>query len=91
MSLLVAVLAALADAAPAPEPNAAVAMWPMITNPPTLVKRDPTLTYKNRRDILDDLTSDLNSVFSVLGSDIPSYVASGASSHIRPEPQSFDG
>lgn len=48
---------------------------PQIT--PSPVKRDATQTYKRRRDIISDLDSDIDSILSGLGSDIPSYVASG--------------
>lgn len=37
----------------------------------------PTRTLKSRRGIASDLEGDVNSVLSALGSDIPSYVASG--------------
>ena len=40
----------------------------MITAPPTLVEREPTKTYKHRRDILDDIASGVDSVLSGLGS-----------------------
>ena len=49
--------------------------YPLITPSPTL--RDATRTLKHRRGIISDLKGDVNSVLSILGSDIPSYVASG--------------
>jgi hypothetical protein len=50
---------------------------PLITPPPTLRHWPPTKTYKNRRDIIDDLKSDVGGILSGLGSDVPSFVASG--------------
>ena len=47
----------------------------MIT--PSVVQYHPTRTYRYRRNIFDNFASDINSVLSELGSDIPSYVASG--------------
>ena len=82
-SLLLAILATLAASSPAPAPVAEAVPQPGITPPPSLVKRDPTRTYKNRRDIISDLEGDVNSVLSVLGSDVPSYVASGKSAGDR--------
>ncbi|KIW03064.1 uncharacterized protein PV09_05713 [Verruconis gallopava] len=74
---LAAVLAGLtpfADALPAPDPVAEA--HPEIT--PFRVPQLPTRTYAyDRRNILSDLEGDVKSVLSVLGSDIPSYVASG--------------
>lgn len=77
--LLLAILTTLAATTPAPAPAADAVPQPQITPPPSLVKRDPTQTYKNRRDILSDLDNDVHSVLSFLGSDVPSYVASGKS------------
>lgn len=48
---------------------------PRIT--PSPIARDATPTWKHRRDILSDVDSDINSVLSGLGSDLPSWVASG--------------
>lgn len=64
-------------ASPAPTPlvNEVAPRDAQITASP--VKRDPTETYKRRRDIISDLDGDIDSVLSGLGSDIPSYVASG--------------
>ncbi|KAF2102230.1 hypothetical protein NA57DRAFT_35607 [Rhizodiscina lignyota] len=76
-SLLLAILANLGEGSPAPGPAAVAEAAPQITPPPSLVQRDPTRTYKHRRDILSDLDNDVNSVLSFLGSDVPSYVASG--------------
>ena len=58
-----------------PQPAAALPEHPLITPSPALW--DPTKTYKSRRGIVSDLEGDVNSILSVLGSDIPSYVASG--------------
>ena len=64
------------SASPAlPNPEAVEQEHPLITPSPVL--RDPTKTYKRRRDIISDLKGDVNSILSDLGSDIPSYVASG--------------
>lgn len=49
---------------------------PTITNAPSPVKRDATRTFKNRRDIFDDIHSDVDGILSDLGN-VPSYVASG--------------
>ncbi|KAK3060240.1 hypothetical protein LTS18_008997, partial [Coniosporium uncinatum] len=79
LGLLVAaastLVAASPAAVPAPAPAPVAEAEPIIT--PSLVQYDPTQTYKDRRDILSDLAGDVNSVLSVLGSDVPSYVASG--------------
>ena len=76
---LTAPLLALVAASPAPTANNNLrARAPAPTaGPATPVKRDPTRTYKNRRDILSDIKSDVGGILSSLGSDIPSYVASG--------------
>lgn len=76
--LLPASLLTLVAASPAPtvrQANAIEARAPEITASP--VRRDATKTYKNRRDILSDIKSDVGEILSQLGSDIPSYVASG--------------
>ncbi|KKY14585.1 putative protein of unknown function DUF2183 [Phaeomoniella chlamydospora] len=73
-----AVLLHAVVAIPAPPADVVVRQErPIITPPPSLVPRDPTKTIKNRRGILSDLTADVDSILSELGSDIPSYVASG--------------
>ena len=73
--LLLALLP-LITASPAPtEPIPALQEKPLITPSPAVW--DPTKTYKSRRDILSDVKGDVNSILSGLGSDIPSYVASG--------------
>lgn len=67
-------LSAIVNALPAPDPVAEP--HPEIT--PFRVLQIPTRTLE-RRNILSDLEGDVNSVLSGLGSDIPSYVASGKS------------
>lgn len=68
----------LVSCSPAPLPAAAAAAaasHPMITPSPS--EWTPTRTLKSKRGIVSDLEGDVNSVLSALGSDIPSYVASG--------------
>lgn len=48
---------------------------PLITPSPS--QWDPTKTLKSRRGVISDLAGDVGSVLAGLGSDIPSYVASG--------------
>jgi hypothetical protein len=59
---------------PTSTPHAVAPQDPMVT--PHRVIYEPTKTAL-RRDILSSLASDVTSVLSALGSDIPSYVASG--------------
>lgn len=47
---------------------------PLIT--PSPATWDPTKTYKSRRNLLDDIQSDVGGILSELGN-VPSYVASG--------------
>lgn len=61
-------------ASPASTPHAVAPQDPMIT--PHRVIYEPTKTLR-RRDILSSLASDVTSVLSALGSDVPSYIASG--------------
>jgi len=61
-------------AVPAPQPYPVAEAHPEVT--PFRASQYPTRTYP-RRDILSKLEGDVNSVLSVLGSGIPSYVASG--------------
>jgi len=59
---------------------------PLIT--PSPVRRDITKTHQRRgivSDITQDVGSDVNSVLSFLGSDIPSYVASGVPNFFQGE------
>ncbi|KXL47803.1 MAG: hypothetical protein FE78DRAFT_97769 [Acidomyces sp. 'richmondensis'] len=48
---------------------------PIITPSPVICR--PSQTWKHRRDIISNIESDINSVLSGLGSDVPSFVASG--------------
>ena len=57
---------------------------------PSPVERDATPTYKRRRDILSDVRSDIDSVISGLGSDIPSWVASGVPNFFQGFPTGDD-
>ncbi|GAB7347472.1 hypothetical protein MBLNU459_g4385t1 [Dothideomycetes sp. NU459] len=61
---------------------------PQITPSPVLREASPT--WKNRRDILSDLTADVNSVLSALGSDLPSWVASGVPNYFQGFPTGDD-
>src|SRR4051812_28279862 len=71
-----ALLETLSLATPAPAPIPVAEPRPMITA--SLVEYSPSRTLKiDRRNILDDIKSDVNSVLTSLGSTIPSYVASG--------------
>lgn len=72
-----AILGHLAAASPAPTArfDHLQPREPVIT--PSPVEYEATQTYKNRRNIISDVASDVDSVLSGLGSDIPSYVASG--------------
>lgn len=77
--LLPACLSALVAATPAPKPrpnaNPVAPRDPLIT--PSTVEYSPSKTWKRPRDILSDLDGDVSSILGGLGSDIPSYVASG--------------
>lgn len=67
---------ALASPAPSPypHPNAVAPRAPVIT--PSLSEYHPTRTFRDKRDIISQLESGVNSVLSELGN-VPSYVASG--------------
>lgn len=67
---------AVAYAVAEPNPHVVVPAHPGITPSPTL-HGGVTRTVKHRRNILDDLKDNANSVLSDLGSNVPSYVASG--------------
>ncbi|KAL9109055.1 MAG: hypothetical protein Q9227_006295 [Pyrenula ochraceoflavens] len=76
--LVVLILLKATFASPTPAPQADLtfdAESPLITPPPG--QPQPTRTYRYRRDIFDDVKSDVGDVLSKLGSDIPSFVASG--------------
>ncbi|KAF2173435.1 hypothetical protein M409DRAFT_15721 [Zasmidium cellare ATCC 36951] len=70
-------LAALVTAAPNPVLEA---RDPLIT--PSPARRDATKTYKNRRDLLDGIQSDVDGILSSLGN-VPSYVASGVPDYFQ--------
>lgn len=84
---------ALAAAVPAPAPAATGepaalprqrpidAADPLITPSPAL--NEATRTYLERRDLLDDIKSGVNSALSALGSDIPSYVTDGVANFFQ--------
>lgn len=84
-TLLLAALDAYALAAAVPAPAATGELHaaqrpidvadPLITPSPVL--NEATRTYLDRRDILDDIKSGVDSALTALGSNIPSYVASG--------------
>lgn len=71
MLLLPASLATLAVAAP----NPVAPRDPLIT--PSLVEYNPSRTINFPRNIISDAKGHFDSVLSSLGSDVPSYVASG--------------
>jgi hypothetical protein len=73
--IVAAGLGTIAHALPAPDPVAEA--HPEIT--PFRVPQIPTKTL-DRRNILSDIENGVGSILSGLGSDIPSYVASGRSS-----------
>lgn len=91
-----ALLSTLAAASPAPtpyakpdsKPNAVVPRDPQIT--PSLVQYYPTRTYRYRRDIFSDFESDVDSILSELGTNIPSYVASGIPNFFQNFPTGSD-
>jgi hypothetical protein len=71
-------VAATPAPSPRPQPDAVRPRDAMIT--PSKVDYQPSRTWKKARDIISDIkgiTSDVDSILSGLGSDIPSYVASG--------------
>lgn len=86
--LLPASLCVLVAATPAPraQPNNVVERDPLIT--PSASLNDATRTYK--RGIISDLTGDVGSVLSNLGSDVPSYVASGVPNFFQNFPTGDD-
>ena len=84
-SLCVLVVATQAPQAH-PEPNNVAECDPLITPSPSL--NDVTRTYK--RGIISDLTGDVGSILSGLGSDVPSYVASGVPNFFQNFPTGDD-
>ena len=57
-----------------PRPGTVGQEQPLVTPSPSLWR--PTETYK-KRGVVSDVAGDINSVLGSLGSNIPSYVASG--------------
>ncbi|KAI5195921.1 hypothetical protein AUEXF2481DRAFT_61873 [Aureobasidium subglaciale EXF-2481] len=77
-ALLQASLSTVVSASPAPTPRRVFhleSQAPQVTASP--VELSPSRTDRLRRGIIDDLKSDVGSVLSGLGSDLPSWVASG--------------
>ncbi|KAL8736897.1 MAG: hypothetical protein Q9181_002215 [Wetmoreana brouardii] len=77
-----------AYALPDANPAAVAPRHPLITPSPTL--RGSVTRTIERRGILDDLKGDVNSVLSDLGSNIPSYVASGVPNFFQDFPVGDD-
>lgn len=76
LAALLSLALPLSLCSPAPIPAAAAAAeHPMITPSPS--EWSPTKTWKTRRGVVSDLQGGINSILSALGSDVPSYVASG--------------
>lgn len=92
LSFLTVALVPLVSASPAPvQPGAAVVVPEQaLITPSPAVESSPTKTWKQRRDILSDLEGDVNSVLSALGSNIPSYVASGVPNFFQDFPGGAD-
>lgn len=70
--------AVLADCLPEPTqlvPKRVQASGAQVTASPA--NSNPTRTYKNRRDIFGDVDGDVSSILGGIGSNVPSYVASG--------------
>ena len=78
--LLLALLP-FSSASPAPIKPAAGPEQPLIS--PSPASWEATKTYKSRRGIIRDLAGDVSSILAGLGSDIPSYVASGVPDFFR--------
>lgn len=76
LGALLAILGfALASPAPARVADLVAAPDPLIT--PSPVEYSVTRTFQHKRDIVSRLESGVGSILSALGSDIPSWVASG--------------
>ena len=80
------IAAAVAIPAPTVLPVHVVAPAPVIT--PAVIQFDSTRSYQ-RRNIISDIESDVGSVLTALGSDIPSYVISGMSFTVSRPQQTF--
>ena len=65
----------ISSASPAPIKPAAAPEQPWIG--PSPASWEATKTYTSRRGFIRDLAGDVSSILASLGSDIPSYVASG--------------
>ena len=70
-----------------PRPAGIVERQPLVTPSPS--KWFPTKTLK-RRGIISDVAGDVNSILGSLGSDIPSYVASGIPNFFQDFPTGGD-
>ncbi|KAI9718140.1 MAG: hypothetical protein M1828_006838 [Chrysothrix sp. TS-e1954] len=64
-----------ANPQPTPRPVNVAPRTPIIT--PSVIPQYPTKASRYRRDLVSDLDGDVHSVLSGLGSDVPSFVASG--------------
>lgn len=89
-ALLQASFYLLASSSPAPTQYAreAAPQAPEVT--PSPVQFEASATWKDRRDILSDVTADVNSILSGLGSDLPSWVASGVPNFFQGFPTGDD-
>ena len=77
-ALLQASLYSVASASPAPTPRRVFQAEPLaaqVTGSP--VENSPSRTEQLRRDLIGDVKSDIGSILGGLGSDLPSWVASG--------------
>jgi hypothetical protein len=75
-ALLLAALSSVAITSPAPAPIAEA--HAEITPPPLRLRNHPSRTVPvEKRNILSDLESKVTSALASLGSNLPSYVASG--------------
>ena len=68
-------IAASPTPSPIPHANAVAPRNPVVT--PSPVEYYPTRTYHQKRNIFSEIESGIGSILSELGSDIPSFVASG--------------
>ena len=77
--ILIAPFASFAFALPEPThfPNRPAEQIPALVTASPASSNSPTRTYKNRRDILSDVGGDVSSILGGIGSNVPSYVASG--------------
>lgn len=94
LPILSAILLALvphvfADVVFNPKPIGVGPKHPLITPSPTL-PAPVTRTLRRKRGIIDDVKGEVNSVLSELGSNIPSYVASGVPNFFQDFPVGDD-